>query len=462
MPAILKAPEHVLSTLEQDGRRRWLFPRVTTGWFWNARRIVAYVLIAIFVALPYIRIGGKPAILLDIPVRQFTLFGYTFLPTDTALLALFIIGTFLAIFLATALFGRVWCGWGCPQTVYMEYVFRPIERLFDGTTGCGGKPRCVPVWRKLAKYAVYLVLSAALAHVFLAYFVGVERLAVWVRQSPVEHPMPFVVMIATTALMLFDFAFFREQLCLIACPYGRLQSVLLDRRSLIVGYDTKRGEPRGKLSKGLPVLPSQGDCIDCGACVRTCPTGIDIRDGLQMECINCTQCIDACDEIMDRVDKPRGLIRYSCQSALEGEKASGVRARVVLYPIALGIVVIAFLVLLLGRNTFDATLLRNLGSPFTVAADGRIQNSLRIKLVNRSDAASTFRFNIEDPGVTIVVGGGDVTLEPGATTTQPLLIVAKPEIFRAGTHELRLQITNHFGEVKVVTCRLLGPQNVAP
>lgn len=462
MPATLDAPEHVLSTLERDGRRRWLFPRLTKGPFWKARRIVAYALIALFVALPYIRIGGKPAVLLDIPARQFTLFGYTFLPTDTALLAMFMIGTFLTIFLATALFGRVWCGWGCPQTVYLEYVFRPIERLFEGTIGRGGKPRQVALWRKIAKYALFLLLSAAVAHIFLAYFVGVDRLAVWVRQSPVEHPLPFLVMVATTGLMLFDFAFFREQLCLIACPYGRLQSVLLDRRSLIVGYDTRRGEPRGKLSKGLPVLPLQGDCIDCGACVRTCPTGIDIRDGLQMECINCTQCIDACDEIMDRVGKPRGLIRYSCQAAIEGDKGSGFRARVVLYPIALGIVVTAFLILLLGRNSFDATLLRNLGSPFTIAADGMVQNSLRIKLVNRSYAVSTFRFDVEDPGVTIATGPEELSLEPGATTTQPLLVVAEPKILRTGTHELRLRITNSFGEEKVVTCRLLGPQNVTP
>ncbi|HEX6986500.1 MAG TPA: cytochrome c oxidase accessory protein CcoG, partial [Planctomycetaceae bacterium] len=384
--AILQTEEQVLSTLERDGRRRWLVPRLSPGRFWKARRTVAYGLIALFVALPYVRIGGKPSVLLDLPARRFTLFGFTFLPTDTALLALFLLGAFLTIFLLTALVGRVWCGWGCPQTVYLEFVFRPIERLFDGTRGRGGKPpRPAAGWRTAAKWACYLVVSMLLAHVFLAYFVGVERLAVWVRQSPFEHPLPFLVMAATTGLMLFDFAWFREQTCTIACPYGRLQSVLLDRRSLIVAYDTSRGEPRGKLRKGLPIVPDQGDCVDCGACVRTCPTGIDIRNGLQMECVSCTQCVDACDEIMDRVGKPRGLIRYSCQAAIDGEPRGKVRARVVLYPLALAGVAAAFFALLLGRDSFDATLLRNLGSPFTVAADGGVQNSLRIKVVNRAD-----------------------------------------------------------------------------
>jgi cytochrome c oxidase accessory protein FixG len=456
MHGMLESPEHVLSTMERDGSRRWLYPRLTQGRLWQARRIVGFLLIALFVALPYVRIAGRPAVLLDIPTRRFTLFGYTFLPTDTELLALFLIGVFLAIFLATALAGRVWCGWGCPQTVYLEYVFRPIERLFDGTRGHGGKPGRVAGWRITAKYAVYVLLSAALAHVFLAYFVGTERLGQWIRQSPFEHPWPFAIMVGTTGAMLFDFAYFREQMCLIACPYGRLQSVLLDRRSLIVAYDVRRGEPRGKLKKELSVLQPLGDCVDCGACVRTCPTGIDIRNGLQMECIHCTQCIDACDQIMDRIHKPRGLIRYSCQAAIAGEKSPRLRARVVLYPLALIAVASAFLILLLGRDSFDATLLRNFGNPFSVAADGRIQNSYRIKLVNRADSVVDFTFAV-GRDVEISAGNERVSLQPGATITQPLLITAERKLFQAGVHETQLTIASSGGEEKVMTCRLLGP-----
>jgi cytochrome c oxidase accessory protein FixG len=263
-------------------------------------------------------------------------------------------------------------------------------------------------------------------------------------------------MVGTTGAMLFDFAYFREQMCLIACPYGRLQSVLLDRRSLIVAYDVRRGEPRGKLKKELPVMQPLGDCIDCGACVRTCPTGIDIRDGLQMECIHCTQCIDACDQIMDRIHKPRGLIRYSCQAAIAGEKSPRFRARIVLYPLALIAVASAFLLLLLGRDSFDATLLRNLGSPFSVAADGRIQNSYRIKLVNRADSAVDFTFAV-GRDAEISAGNERVSLPPGAIITQPLLITAERSSFHAGIHETQLKIASSLGEEKVMSCRLLGP-----
>ncbi|MEM1063058.1 MAG: 4Fe-4S dicluster domain-containing protein, partial [Planctomycetota bacterium] len=268
--AILTPEEHVLPTLEGDGSRRWLTPTVSAGGYWRRRRVVGYGLIALFVALPFVSINGKPAVLLDIVARRFVLFGATFLPTDTLLLALLMLCVFLGVFLATALFGRVWCGWGCPQTVYMEFVYRPIERFFDQTGGRGGKPsKKLAGWRRAARYATYLVVSFALANVFLAYFVGVERLATWMQTSPVANPSSFAVMAVTTGLMMFDFCFFREQLCLVACPYGRFQSVLLDRVSLIVGYDARRGEPRGPGRD--PEAKGLGDFVDCGQFVDVIP-----------------------------------------------------------------------------------------------------------------------------------------------------------------------------------------------
>ena len=312
---LLDAPDHVLSTLEKHGSRRWLSPRLAVGQWWNLRRWVAYALIAFFVALPYFRIAGKPPVLLDIVNRKFTFLGHTFLPTDTLLLVLLMLGVFVTVIMTTTVTGRVWCGWGCPQTVYMEFLFRPIDRLFNGTAGKGGKPKQQATGLlAVVRIFVYAVLCSALAHTFLAYFVGTDALAKWLLRPPTEHPVAFSVMIGTTGLMMFDFLFFREQMCLIACPYGRFQSVMLDRDSLIVAYDRQRGEPRkkGKHVEG----DGAGSCVDCNRCVDVCPTGIDIRNGLQMECINCTQCIDACDDVMERVGQPKGLIRYSSQNAM--------------------------------------------------------------------------------------------------------------------------------------------------
>jgi cytochrome c oxidase accessory protein FixG len=461
----LEPEEHVLSTLEQDGSRRWMYPTLSKGFYLVARRIVGYALILLFVSLPHVRIGGKPAILLDITARKFTLFGFTFLPTDTLLLALFMVSVFLTIFLLTALLGRVWCGWACPQTVYMELVFRPIERFFDGTVGRGGRPRQgISSWRRIAKYLVYLLLAIGLAHTFLAYFVGVDRLAEWVRQSPIEHPVPFLVMAATTIAMLFDFCFFREQLCLIACPYGRFQSVLLDRKSLIVAYDVRRGEPRGKVHKSLSIIDApnesakQGDCVDCGACVRTCPTGIDIRKGLQMECVNCTQCIDACDEIMTRLERPTGLIRYSSQDGIDGKSLSKWRPRLVIYPLALTLMIGAFLFVLTQRLSFDATILRNIGTPFTMADSGEVRNSMKLKLVNRADRPLRLDLRLKgDERVRLESSVKTITLTPDQTIIQPLLLLAPRDSFENGRRDVTLVVAADDGKERSISWRLLGP-----
>lgn len=465
MSSLLAPEEHVLSTLEKDGSRRWLYPRLSPGVWWKARWYVAFALILLFVLLPHWRIGGKPAILLDLIHRQFSFFGLTLLPTDTLLLALFMVSVFLTIFLLTALFGRVWCGWACPQTIYMEFVFRPIERFFDGTKGKGGRPSSqTPIWRRMLKYIAYLIVAMFLAHTFLAYFVGVDELSHWVRRSPLEHPAAFLVMAVVTGLMLFDFCYFREQLCLVACPYGRLQSVLLDKQSLIVAYDVKRGEPRGKYTKELPMVKEQrGDCIDCGLCVRTCPTGIDIRKGLQMECIHCTQCMDACDEIMDKINKPHGLIRYSCQEAIEGLPHKVFRPRLMVYPLLLLIAVTAFIVVLSKRAPVDVTVLRNMGSPFSRAADGRIQNTFIIKLVNRESETKEYGIELLDSGtipaeqIKLHVEGMPWRLEPLEPSTHSILIAVPQSAFQFGQYDLKLAVKQGKVIKKEITCRLLGP-----
>ena len=455
------AAGRVLPTLNEDGSRRWIRPRPSPGKFWQRRRVVAYVLMFVFFIIPYVRMNGKPLVLLDLPRRQFTLFGTTFLPTDTLLLMFLLASILIGIFLMTALAGRVWCGWSCPQTVYMEFLFRPIERVFEGgrsgslqldREGMRGQFHV----RRLAKYAVYLLLSLFLAHTFLAYFVGIDRLVQWVQRSPFDHPTSFFVMALTTAAIMLDFTWFREQTCLVACPYGRWQSALLDRQSLIVAYDRTRGEPRGK-GKDRAAL---GDCVDCGACVITCPTGIDIRDGLQMECIHCTQCADACDAIMARVGKPPGLIRYSSQAALAGEKVRRLRPRVVLYPAAFAIMFGGFLYTLGTKAPADITVLRGLGEPYVIEPDGRVANQLRVKVTNRTGAPQTYAIRVDgvDPG-SVVAPDNPMTVGPGATDAMAMFVMLPRAAFHDGHRDVTVRVTDGAGFTGTVPYRLVGPEH---
>ncbi|MEM9585795.1 MAG: cytochrome c oxidase accessory protein CcoG [Planctomycetota bacterium] len=462
--AVLPPQEHVLSTLEQDGSRRWLRPMLAKGPLWRRRRYLGFALIAFFVVLPHLRIGGRPVVLLDIAAREFTFVGHTFLPTDTMLLALAMIGVFVSIAFLTAVGGRLWCGWACPQTVYMEFVFRPIDRFFEGTIGRGGKarnPTSVPM--RALRLGVYFVLSAALANTFLAYFVGTERLWVWMRSSPIQHPAAFFVMAGTTIAMLFDFLFFREQLCLIACPYGRFQSVMLDRKSLIVGYDVNRGEPRGKMRKKKVEAESspKGDCIDCHKCVAVCPTGIDIRKGLQMECINCTQCIDVCNEVMEKIGRAPNLIGFTSQDQLAGKSSSWLRPRTILYPLVLCGIAIAFGLVLSSKYAFDARPLRALGNPYTRLESGRLQNSLKLRLVNRSGQRQTYVAALSSPSVAslTVLDDSAMTLEPGGTVIVPLSIDFPPSLTQGiGSVQAEVQLADQSGNERVVNFRLLGPR----
>jgi len=477
----------VLSTMENDGSRRWLYPKLSKGRFWSRRRWTAYFLIALFTAIPFIKINGKPAMLLDLATQQFTMFGYTFLPTDTVLLAILMVTLILGIFAITAVLGRVWCGWACPQTVYMEYIFRPIERLCYGRSGRGGKSTTdIAAWRWLAFFFLSFLVCLYLANTFLAYFVGVEQLKQWVFSPPTEHPAGFIIVLAVTGLMVFDFLYFREQTCIIACPYGRLQSVMLDPQSLIITYDDVRGEPRGKGKRvgcqqsavasetvGLPILKTRnafssptddgrsptslGDCVDCELCVQVCPTGIDIREGLQLECIGCAQCIDACDTVMDKLKMPRGLIRYSTQHAIAGNQSRILRPRVAIYSaLILGFMTL-LTILLITKSATDVTLLRNLGRPFVLTDAGDVENTMRVKIVNRSDKPQHYRIVTNLPEVRIVQTNEDLILKPGETLTEPVQIIAPPTLFKVGTLDVKLRVDVDSGDRIEKDCRLLGP-----
>jgi len=360
---------------------------------------------------------------------------------------------FVAIFLVTAWVGRAWCGWACPQTVYMEFLFRPLERWLEG--GLNAQKRLDQSganWRRVLKHGVFALLALALAHIFLAYFVGIERLVHWVTRSPFEHPSGFLVVGATALLVFADFGYFREQMCTIACPYARLQSALIDPGSLIIGYDRGRGEPRGRGEQ-------KGDCVDCGACVVACPTGIDIREGLQVECIACAQCVDACDSVMLKFRRPLGLIRYAPAHSFS-DSAHSIpprRGRVVVYALLLGGLVAALV--LYGRSSQrpEITLLRGIGAPFVLQGD-RVQNQIRINIQNHKSEPVSYQLELElAPGAELVAPENPIGVAAGGRATTSVFVTLPASAFHGDSLDVRLLFRDAHGESFERSYRLLGP-----
>lgn len=466
--SILTSPDEVLSTLGQDGKRRWLYPTLSLGRFLRSRKIVGWALIALFTLLPILKVNGKPAVFMDIVHREFTFFGLTLYSTDTVLWMLFALSVLISVFFGTALLGRVWCGWGCPQTVYLEFVYRPIERLIEGGEAARkrrdeGPMSLDKLWRKVAKFGIYAAISLALAHTFVAYFVSWESLLHWMALPPKENWGFFLMMGITSGLIFFDFAFFREQMCTIACPYARIQSVLVDEDSMIVSYDPGRGEPRTRRTRAIREQEAQGiqlnlgDCVDCGACVRTCPTGIDIRNGLQMECIGCTQCMDACDAIMIGVDKPLGLIRYTSENALAGKPIKPIRTRTVLYGLIWLALTTAFVVMLTGRTSLDLNIGRVVGEPFIEMGDG-IGNRLRFRVQNRHADTTAEIVAVSPPGTQVkLIGSSPTTLPEGEHVRVESFVIVPPEAFKNGNAEGVFEVRTADGRVERAKFNLLGP-----
>ena len=424
----------------------------------------------VFFAVPHLRFGGQPLFLMDLPHRTFILMGYTFLPTDTLLLMLVMASGVVGIFLITALFGRAWCGWACPQTVYLEFLFRPIGRWFDGGyTGSRNldKKRKFFSPRRIAKYITFFLMALFVSNTLLAFFIGTDNLYRWMLSPPSEHPTAFFLVSLFTGIVWFNFTYFREQTCLIVCPYGRWQAALIDRQSVIVAYDEKRGEPRMLGTTNRPA--DAGDCIACGSCVQTCPTGIDIRNGLQMECVHCTQCIDACDDVMVRVGKPKGLIRYSSQDAMAGMPRKLLRMRTVLYPAILVVMVGGLLVALITKDKADVTLLRGIGAPFSEEADGRIANQIRIKIANRGHDEAEYSIAVSgltEAGllsreVVIVAPENPMKIAGGETRSTSMFIVVPRRVFVRGERDITLTVSDGKSVMQQLSWRLLGPSEGA-
>ena len=402
-----------LSTTDEKGRRIFLHPADVRGFYRRHRTRVQAVLILFFLALPWIKIGGQQALLLNIADRHFEIFGLSLRAHNAPLLFFVFAAAGFGLFFATAVLGRVWCGWACPQTVFIDGVFRRIERWIDGPAlnrrQLDKEPMSPKKFaRRTLKWSLYLAASLIITHSFLAYFVGTEKLAKMISSSPSENWGNFLFMAISTGIILFDFAWFREQFCTIVCPYGRFQSVLMDNSSLVVAYDVPRGEPRATpQSKALAKAHNSrlGDCVNCYRCVQVCPTGIDIRRGVQMECIACTACIDACDEVMTKIKKPTGLIRYDSLSMMKSSKQKiGFRGGLYL---TLCILSLSVLTVLIARlQPVEVEILRAKNSPYTVQSnsDGSVTvtNHFRLELSNQSGQLKSLRFSSLDPMVELV------------------------------------------------------------
>jgi len=424
LPVLNNAPAS--SALRPDGGRNFIVPADVRGPYTRRRYVVFAVLLVVYVLTPWIQIGGHPAVFLDLQHRAFYLFGLTFNAQDFWLTFFLLSGAGFLLILGTALWGRIWCGYACPQTVFLEGVFRRVERLIEGPRELRRKRDQAPasvgrVLRKTAKHLAFFALSFLVAHVFLSYFVSLPALFEMMRERPLEHPEAFAWAAATTLIMYGNFAWFREQLCLVICPYGRLQSVLTDSDSMVIGYDVLRGEPRGKAKN-----KANGDCVDCGRCVVVCPTGIDIRNGLQMECIGCAACVDACDEVMSKLQRPRGLIRYDSQSGLSRQPRRFWRPRVYVYA-AFGVLGLLVATLLTRtRVPFEANLLRLSSVPYLLEDDGaRVRNALELHVINKHGEARTFRvLGVPGAGLDYTIGIPSTKIESLASVRVPVFVLA--------------------------------------
>ena len=448
-----------ISTIAADGKRAWIFAKKPKGKLYNARTLVSIGLLIIFFAMPWISVNGHPFMLLNVIERKFVLLGIVFFPQDIFLFVLAMLTFVVFITLFTALFGRLWCGWACPQTVFMEMVFRKIEYFIEGDM-MKQKALAARNWdsykasRKISKHAVFYIIAFIISNTFLAYIIGIHEWKKIVTDGPLQHEVGFISILAFSGIFYGVFAHFREQACIVVCPYGRLQGALLDPNSVIVGYDYKRGEPRGKVGKVT------GDCIDCHQCVQVCPTGIDIRNGTQMECINCTACIDACDSIMDKVHKPHGLIRYTSENAIKKGIKFKVTPRIIGYSVVLFILLGTLSTLLAMRSDIETTVLRTPGLLYQKPDAEHISNLFSIEMVNKTFGDIPIELKPVQPAGEIKWVGNGITVIKKESVSQSVffLIVPKSEITKTKT-KVKFEVWSGGKKIDEAETSFLGPNN---
>ena len=460
-----------IATIDQDGKRAWIFPKKPSGKFYDYRKYVSYFLLAFLFAAPFVKINGNQFLLFNVIERRFNIFGFPFWPQDFHLFVISMIIGVIFITLFTVAFGRIFCGWICPQTIFLEMVFRRIEFWIDGDRGKQmrlKKSKWTPdkIKKRVLKHTVFVIISFLIANVFLAYLIGSDKLLSYVTEGPFKHVGTLIPLLIFTGLFYFVFSWFREQVCIIACPYGRLQGVLLDNKSIVVAYDHKRGEAENGRKKWRKDEDREalghGDCIDCFQCVHVCPTGIDIRNGTQLECVNCTACIDECDTIMEKVGLPTGLIRYASEDNIEKNEPFKWNARLKAYIVVLIILTGALFIMLQLRNDLEANILRLPGQRYEHKGETIISNVFTYKLINKTiNPVEDVSFKLKDVEGTIKLVSTDksfVVPEQGLAEGT-MFIELDQSLLNGDRTKVTVEVYSSDKIIETTTINFLGPRN---
>lgn len=452
-----------IATVDESGKRKWIYAQKPKGKFYNIRTWLSVLYFIIFFGLPFVKINGRPFFMFNIPEAKFILFGKIFWPQDFFIFGITMITFVFFIILFTAAFGRLFCGWACPQTNFMEMMFRKVEFWILGDAAAQRMLKNAPwtsskISKVGAKHLVFYLLSFVIANFFLAYVIGMDDLKKIITEPVSQHIVGFSSILLFSAVFYAVYAFFREQACIVVCPYGRLQSVLLDKNSMIVAYDYKRGEPRGNAKKSHD--DNLGDCIDCHQCVKVCPTGIDIRNGVQMECVGCTACIDACNSIMDKLDRPRGLIRYASENSIANGEPLRYTIRMKLYTGLCALVLCVLTILLLSRKDIDATIMRTPGILYQERGADSISNLYNIKMVNKTIEPAQVVVKLEGgDGKVEIIGKSYIAVEKEGQGAGSFFVVLPKS--RVHNRKTEIKLGLYIADKKVVTMKtnFLGPAN---
>lgn len=465
-----------LATVSETGGRNWIHAKKPKGRFYNARSIVAVFLLAFFFSGPFITINGNPLLLINILERKFVIFGVAFWPQDLHLLVFGMLTFIVFIVLFTAIFGRLFCGWACPQTIFLEMVFRRIEYWIEGDSAAQIRLKKAPwnaekILKKGSKHAIFYTLAFVISNLFLAYIIGKDQLFEIITDPPSEHAGGLAAMIIFSGVFYGVFAFMREQVCHFVCPYGRMQSVMLDNNSINVMYDYKRGEHRAKIADrnkvitgkatladlGLPESSDFGDCIECTQCVKVCPMGIDIRNGTQLECVHCTACIDACDAVMDKIDKPRGLIRYGSENSIRKKTKKIFTARVAGYSGVLIVLLSIFVTLMSMRTDLETTILRQPGTLYQELPNNMYSNIYQVKVINKTFDTREFELRLLEPAGEMVSLGTVSTVEPQNLSEGRFLIKLNNDQLTGLQTTLTFGVYSGNEQIETLTSGFIGP-----